>query len=736
MIQSIFYKLQEFLLIMFFFTIAIKKSNKTKNRIFQIVLLILILQVTLQAAWIKVNNTDGNINYSDSWSLINKSGAYNGDVHWSGIDGQGNTAEFSFTGTGIRVYLHGYDENQTIEIYIDDQYLEDATAEAGSGAQYLAFERNSLDETSHTIRIKVKNGEAHLDYFEYLDQSDSNNTILNNSSFELGTTEWNNLTIGNSEYYAPPDGDNYGMKTPESDYTYQETDQTIEAGKTYKLTVWTRRLPYTESELKTLKDDPPQKNTALAKTEIQFYYGSTEIISKIKNVNPVEIKGAPQDYPNDDGGNVWIDKGYRHEFAGEHFYQPLEDDPISDPWSICEDTGGELDAWAVGPVIVPGHKWIYGVYYDDTPPDVYSEIKFIEAVSGGDPEYHWEDSPTTVLTHDGDEDPWVIDPHLFYDDETERLWMTWGGGTIWVSEMDPEDGELINHPQNLEFDTHSDDAHTEVAYWDGDEWSSEWFEGGALYKHNGYWYLFASYGNLALNYTIRMGRGTNPTGPFYDKDGIAMTEWNSARQEYGNSFLLGDDAGQLSPGHTHIWEENGNFYMGFDYIPGKGADYEKDIFGIRQIYWINDWPTIWQPVTLTFKADDYPDAIGKKLGIAFRNAGETGSIIGVDSVNLDIIQSTNLDKSLNYPKGFKLYQNYPNPFNPDTEIKFKIPRSCHVTLDVYNLLGERVKRLLDNIKPAGVHKINFDGTTLTSGIYYYRIKADNFVETKKCLFLK
>ena len=59
-----------------------------------------------------------------------------------------------------------------------------------------------------------------------------------------------------------------------------------------------------------------------------------------------------------------------------------------------------------------------------------------------------------------------------------------------------------------------------------------------------------------------------------------------------------------------------------------------DYMGIRRLYWVNDWPTIWRPVEILFKADDYPEAIGKKLGIRFRNAGEENSELGVDLVSV------------------------------------------------------------------------------------------------------
>ena len=98
------------------------------------------------------------------------------------------------------------------------------------------------------------------------------------------------------------------------------------------------------------------------------------------------------------------------------------------------------------------------------------------------------------------------------------------------------------------------------------------------------------------------------------------------------------------------------------------------------------------------------------------------------------------------PKGFALYQNYPNPFNPTTKIKFTIPSNVkremsNVTLKVYDVLGNEVATLVDEVKSGGEYEVEFNVTqdsspTITSGVYFYQIKTENFVETKKMLLLK
>jgi hypothetical protein len=88
------------------------------------------------------------------------------------------------------------------------------------------------------------------------------------------------------------------------------------------------------------------------------------------------------------------------------------------------------------------------------------------------------------------------------------------------------------------------------------------------------------------------------------------------------------------------------------------------------------------------------------------------------------------------PKEFALSQNIPNPFNPTTEIRYQIPEDVHVTLKVYDVLGQDVMTLVDDDQAAGYKVVTLDGTKLSSGMYFYRIQAGNFTESRKLLLLK
>jgi hypothetical protein len=90
----------------------------------------------------------------------------------------------------------------------------------------------------------------------------------------------------------------------------------------------------------------------------------------------------------------------------------------------------------------------------------------------------------------------------------------------------------------------------------------------------------------------------------------------------------------------------------------------------------------------------------------------------------------------NVPREFKLSQNYPNPFNPVTVIKFDLPKGSHVLLQVYDANGRLVKVLMNDYRPAGVYNIEFDASSLSSGIYFYKLNAGEFADTRKMVVIK
>jgi len=88
------------------------------------------------------------------------------------------------------------------------------------------------------------------------------------------------------------------------------------------------------------------------------------------------------------------------------------------------------------------------------------------------------------------------------------------------------------------------------------------------------------------------------------------------------------------------------------------------------------------------------------------------------------------------PERFSLYQNYPNPFNPTTNIKFDIQKTSSTKLIVYDALGREVATLVNEELKAGSYQVDWSDSNYPSGVYFYRLQAGDFIETKKMLLLK
>jgi len=174
-------------------------------------------------------------------------------------------------------------------------------------------------------------------------------------------------------------------------------------------------------------------------------------------------------------------------------------------------------------------------------------------------------------------------------------------------------------------------------------------------------------------------------------------------------------------------------------VDGDGdMDVLSASFGDNKIAWYeNDGNENFTPHTITMSAD-----------FAF-------SVYAVDvdgDGDIDVLSASAFDNKIAWyenllitgivtnsneiPSEFRLSQNYPNPFNPSTTIYYSIPELSFVTLRVYDVLGKEVATLINEEKPAGSYEVEFDANELTSGIYFYKIQAGSFVETKKMVLMK
>ncbi|MFQ6092381.1 MAG: T9SS type A sorting domain-containing protein [bacterium] len=117
--------------------------------------------------------------------------------------------------------------------------------------------------------------------------------------------------------------------------------------------------------------------------------------------------------------------------------------------------------------------------------------------------------------------------------------------------------------------------------------------------------------------------------------------------------------------------------------------------------------------------------------------------VGAGSLNPTDVNSDEHDH-YEEPENFELYQNWPNPFNSETDVRYQIGDSkslTHTTLKIFNVLGQELRTLIDEMQGAGFYSVNWDGrdnfgNIVPNGLYFYQLRSGNFVQTKKCLLLK
>jgi len=197
---------------------------------------------------------------------------------------------------------------------------------------------------------------------------------------------------------------------------------------------------------------------------------------------------------------------------------------------------------------------------------------------------------------------------------------------------------------------------------------------------------------------------------------------------------------------TNEWENNflpGSFYKPIS-IATNGTQLISSFLGFltsdTRYYSSNNNGTSWSELTTeTIGLGNKilsPYALAVNSSYYFAAYWRTVSGTITSSVYRLPLTTTSLTSEKSIPNSYHLSQNYPNPFNPSTTISWQLAASSFVTLKVHNVLGKEVAALVNEEVQAGMHSVNFDASHLSSGIYFYTLKTNSFMQTKKMILLR
>ena len=309
---------------------------------------------------------------------------------------------------------------------------------------------------------------------------------------------------------------------------------------------------------------------------------------------------------------------------------------------------------------------------------------------------------------------------------------------------------------------------------DGNEWYGIWLEESRENLIQNVDVLNSFYG-IWLDQDSNHNRieDSNVSGHYYGfiVGSSHSIDYVNVRSYDNQTFAFGDPGDIYTYFGSHSINIE-NVHIGLEDSPGLRASFSvsDDIIGsvespgehpelmsLESYFWVKvNNPGNPLEIDIHYDLTDFPAADESELVLKkFEGDDEEGEWIAVDPFEIDTEEKTisaaltedgiygvfsgELAVSVEPSESvthFELHQNYPNPFNPVTVIGYQLPISGDVSLKVYDLLGREVTTLVDSQQSAGIHQVKFDASNLASGVYIYRIQAENYVETRQMTLIK
>jgi len=225
----------------------------------------------------------------------------------------------------------------------------------------------------------------------------------------------------------------------------------------------------------------------------------------------------------------------------------------------------------------------------------------------------------------------------------------------------------------------------------------------------------------------------------------AMVAWGDFRNNSFGSYVgyFPDYAMRVNPNSVSI--NNSNFTTFRTVVPSvklytdvtsfSGTVTPAPASGALTVTFPNGNSLSNYPDSLLVRVNAAPGTTAGVYTVTIKGAGSNGTPVHTRTVTLNVglVGITGVTEN---PDKYELSQNFPNPFNPSTKISYNIKAQTNVKLSVFDAMGRLVSTINKGVQEPGTYSINFDGTSISSGVYYYRIDTDFFTDTKKMLLIK